>query len=200
MPATARAPRSRPNHARAWPGDQVTAGGGAAAAGPAPTQERTGGMPAEVTEHLRRHPVITLATTSFTEMPHPDTVAYASDCDSIFSVVGEGTPLLRNIHDPRRVSFTIDDYTAGWAKVCELQGVGRCQSATAAQHAAAWPLYLAKFGPGTARPPGQLHTIVPSELTSWTTTTPPRPGRPPRPAAPFRPRTPAFNPPAHNAA
>jgi Cyclic nucleotide-binding domain len=31
-------------------------------------------------------------------------------------------------------------------------------------HADAWSMYLSKFGPGSARPPGILHTIVPGEL------------------------------------
>jgi hypothetical protein len=121
-------------------------------------------MPAEVMQHLRRHHVITLSTASVTGMPHADTVAYASDADSIFFFAGEGTQLLRNLKVSRWVSFTIDDYTAGWAKVRELQGAGRCLPATAAQDAAAWPLYVAKFGPGFARPPGLLHAIVRSAM------------------------------------
>jgi len=111
------------------------------------------GMPAEVTEHLRAHHVITLSTASVTGMPHADTVAYASDADSIFFVAGAGTQLLHNLNASRWVSFTIDDYTPGWAKVRELQGAGRCLPATAAQHAAAWPLYAATFGqPARLRP------------------------------------------------
>jgi hypothetical protein len=121
-------------------------------------------MPAEVIEHLRRHHVITLSTTSFTGVPHADTVVYASDSHSIFFFVGAGTQLLLNIQDCRRVSFTIDDYTADWHKARELQGVGRCAPATAGQHAAAWPLYLAKFGQGCARPPGLMHAIVPAVM------------------------------------
>jgi hypothetical protein len=128
-----------------------------------PTHELTGGMPAEVTKHLRRHPAITLSATSCTGMPHAGTVAYASDSGSIFFFAGEGT-LLRNIQGSRRVSFTIDLCTADWAKARELQGVGQCAPATADQHTTAWPPYLAKFGPGTALPPGLLHTIVPTEL------------------------------------
>ena len=98
-------------------------------------------------QHLRRHHVITLSTTSVTGMPHADTVAYASDSASIFFFAGEGTQLLQNLNASRWVSFTIDDYTAGWAKVRELQGAGRCLPATAEQDAAAWPLYQ-----GPARP------------------------------------------------
>jgi nitroimidazol reductase NimA-like FMN-containing flavoprotein (pyridoxamine 5'-phosphate oxidase superfamily) len=124
----------------------------------------TRGIPAEVMEHLHRHHVVTLSTTSFTGMPHADTVVYASDSNSIFFFVGEGTQMLRNIKDSRRVSFTIDDYTIDWRKVRELQGVGRCLPATAEQDAAAWSLYLSKFGQGSVRPPGLLHAIVPNEM------------------------------------
>ena len=145
MPAFTRAPRSRPTCAPAgyppWPGGRSA---------PAARRHRTQnpnrergvmeGMPAEVTEHLRAHHVITLSTASVTGMPHADTVAYASDADSIFFVAGAGTQLLHNLNASRWVSFTIDDYTPGWAKVRELQGAGRCLPATAAQHAAAWPV------------------------------------------------------------
>ena len=170
MPAITRAPRSRPNRAPArYParlGDQITPAAARPHRTQDPTQELsvTRGLPAEVTEHLRRHHVITLSTTSFTGMPHADTVVYVSDANGIFFFAGEGTQMLRNIKASRWVSFTIDDYTAGWAKVRELQGAGRCLPATAAQDAAAWPLYLAKFGPGFARPPGLLHAIARSAM------------------------------------
>jgi len=39
----------------------------------------TQGMPREVIEHLVRHHVITLSTSSFTGMPHADTVVCGSD-------------------------------------------------------------------------------------------------------------------------
>ena len=115
-------------------------------------------------EHLHRHHVVTLSTTSFTGMPHADTVVYMSDSRSIFFFAGEGTQMLRNIKDSRRVSFTIDDYTIDWRKVRELQGVGRCLPATPEQDAVGWSLYLMKFGPDSVRPPGILHAIVPNEM------------------------------------
>ena len=166
MSALARAPRSRPDRAPACPGDRVTPAAARQQPAQDPHQERSvrRGPPAEVTGHLRRHHVITLSTASVTGMPHADTVAYASDADSIFFVAGAGTQLLHNLNASRWVSFTIDDYTPGWAKVRELQGAGRCLPATAAQDAAAWPLYVAKFGPGFARPPGLLHAIVRSAM------------------------------------
>src|SRR5215470_4568125 len=104
------------------------------------------GIPKEVMEHLHRHHVVTLSTTSFTGMPHADTVVYMSDSRSIFFFAGEGTQMLRNVKDSRRVSFTIDDYTIDWRKVRELQGVGRCLPATPEQDAVAWSLYLMNFG------------------------------------------------------
>jgi uncharacterized protein YhbP (UPF0306 family) len=124
----------------------------------------TRGMPGEIVEHLQRHHVITLSTSSFTGMPHADTAVYMNDSHSIFFFAGEGTQMLRNIRDSRSVSFAVDDYTVDWRKVRELQGVGRCQSATKEQDAAAWSLYLSKFGQESVRPPGILHAIVPSEV------------------------------------
>jgi general stress protein 26 len=122
------------------------------------------GIPAEVVGHLERHHVITLSTSSFTGMPHADTVVYASDSRSIFFFVGEGTQMLRNIQDSKRVSFTVDDYTVDWRKVRELQGVGRCERVWAEHDAAVWSLYVSKYGPGAIRPPGLMHVIIPMEM------------------------------------
>jgi uncharacterized protein YhbP (UPF0306 family) len=124
----------------------------------------TRSIPGEVVEYLKRHHVITLSTSSFTGMPHADTVVYVNDLHSILFFAREGTQMLRNIKDSRHVSFTIDDYTVDWRKVRELQGVGRCRSATAEQDDAAWSLYLSKFGTGSVRPTGVMHRIVPSEM------------------------------------
>ena len=97
----------------------------------------TQGMPGEVIEHLKRHHVITLSTSSFTGMPHADTVVYVNNANSIFFFATDGTQMLRNIRDSRHVSFTVDDYTVDWRKVRELQGVGRCRPAMEEQAAAA---------------------------------------------------------------
>jgi len=121
-------------------------------------------IPGEVVEYLHRHHVITLSTSSFTGMPHADTVVYTSDARCIYFFVVEGSQMLRNIRDSRHVSFTIDDYTVDWRKVRELQGVGRCRPAGPEQDAAGWSLCLLKFGPGSVRPPGLMHTITPSEM------------------------------------
>ena len=61
----------------------------------------TQGMPGEVIQHLGRHHVITLSTSSFTGMPHADTVVYVNNTDSIFFVAGEETQMLRNIKNSR---------------------------------------------------------------------------------------------------
>jgi nitroimidazol reductase NimA-like FMN-containing flavoprotein (pyridoxamine 5'-phosphate oxidase superfamily) len=122
------------------------------------------GIPTEVVEHLERHHVITLSTSSFTGMPHADTVVYASDSRNIFFFVGEGTQMLRNINDSKRVSFTVDDYTVDWRKVRELQGVGRCEPVRAEHDAAVWALYVQKYGPGAVRPAGLMHVIFPMEM------------------------------------
>src|SRR5215510_7638419 len=86
-------------------------------------------IPVEVVEYLRLHHVVTLSTSSFTGMPHADTVIYANDLRRIYFSSPEGSKLSRNIKDSHYVSFTIDDYTTDWRKVRELQGVGRCQTA-----------------------------------------------------------------------
>src|ERR1700722_12495351 len=122
----------------------------------------TRGIPAEGMEHLDRHHVVTLSTSSFTGMPHADTVVYTSDAHNIFFFAGEGTQMLRNLKDSRRVSFTIDDYTIDWRKVRELQGVGRCLPAGPEQDNFGWNLYVAKFGKDAMRPPGGMHLIVPN--------------------------------------
>jgi nitroimidazol reductase NimA-like FMN-containing flavoprotein (pyridoxamine 5'-phosphate oxidase superfamily) len=121
-------------------------------------------IPGEVVEYLRRHHIITLSTSSFTGMPHADTVVYLNDARSICFFVGEGTQMLRNIKDSKHVSFTIDDYTVDWRKVRELQGVGRCRPVAPEQEAAAWSMYLSKFGPESVRPPGIMHAVTPSEM------------------------------------
>jgi uncharacterized protein YhbP (UPF0306 family) len=121
-------------------------------------------IPDEVVSYLDLHHVITLSTSSFTGMPHADTVVYISDASSIYFFAGEGTQMLRNIKDSRRVSFTIDDYTIDWRKVRELQGLGRSQPASAEQASTAWYLYRHKFGPDAELPSGVLHVIVPNEM------------------------------------
>ena len=124
----------------------------------------TRGIPGEAIEHLARHHVITLSTSSFTGMPHADTVVYTNDANSIYFFAAEGTQMLRNIKDSRHVSFTVDDYTVDWRKVRELQGVGRCRPATAEQEAIAWSLYQSKFGRASARPSGLAYAITPGEM------------------------------------
>jgi uncharacterized protein YhbP (UPF0306 family) len=121
-------------------------------------------IPGEVVEYLRHHHVITLSTSSFTGIPHADTVIYVNDARSISFFVVERTKMLSNIKDNKVVSFTIDDYTVDWRKLRELQGVGRCKPATPEQDAAAWAMYLSKFGPGSARPPGIMYAVIPSEM------------------------------------
>jgi nitroimidazol reductase NimA-like FMN-containing flavoprotein (pyridoxamine 5'-phosphate oxidase superfamily) len=122
------------------------------------------GIPTEVIGHLHRHHVITLSTSSFTGMPHADTVVYASDARAILFFTGERTQMRRNIQDSRRVSFTVDDYTVDWVKVRELQGVGRCEPVRADLDGAAWTTFTAKYGPDSVRPPGIMHAIIPNEM------------------------------------
>ena len=128
------------------------------------TSNITRGIPEEVGHYLGLHHIITLSTSSFTGMPHADTVVYTSDEHRMFFFVNEGTQMLRNIKDSRRVSFTIDDYTLDWQKVRELQGVGLCLPAGNGEHELARTLFRGKFGPSVELTPGILHTIVPNEM------------------------------------
>lgn len=124
----------------------------------------TQALSGEVIEHLRRHHVMTLATASFTGIPHADTVVYVNDANCIYFFAAEGRRMQRNLNDSRRVSFTVDDYSVDWRVVRELKGVGNCLPATDEQDAHAWALYLSKFGPESVRPAGILHVIVPTEM------------------------------------
>jgi Pyridoxamine 5'-phosphate oxidase len=100
------------------------------------TSRVTTGIPADVVGYLHRHHVMTRSTSSFTGMPHADTVVYSSDAHRPFFFAGDGTQMLRNLKDSRHVSFTIDDYTVDWHKVLELLGLARCVQADAETRAA----------------------------------------------------------------
>jgi nitroimidazol reductase NimA-like FMN-containing flavoprotein (pyridoxamine 5'-phosphate oxidase superfamily) len=124
-----------------------------------------GGFPTDVVDYLGLHHIVTLSTSSFTGMPHADTVAYVTDQWRIYFFGVDGSALVRNVKDSRYVSFTIDDYTTDWRKVRELQGVGRCQ-ATVDPEEERWAMWLSsqKFGTRFVRPPGALYRVVPMEL------------------------------------
>jgi hypothetical protein len=89
---------------------------------------------------------------------------YANDDKRIFFHVPAGTQMLRNITDSRHVSVTIDDYTADWRKVRELQGTGRCAAATPDEQKIAETLFSQKFGAFDLTPNGELYRMLPSEL------------------------------------
>ena len=121
-------------------------------------------FPDDVVEYLRLHHVVTLGTSSFTGVPHADTVVFTNDQWRIYFSAPQDSAMFRNIKANHFASFTIDDYTTDWRKVRELQGVGRCRLATEEQAVTAWSLYLAKFGQGFARPPGSIYAITPGEM------------------------------------
>jgi nitroimidazol reductase NimA-like FMN-containing flavoprotein (pyridoxamine 5'-phosphate oxidase superfamily) len=121
-------------------------------------------IPPEVVEYLGLHHVLTLSTSSFTGMPHADTVVFCNDTQQLYFFLIEGTPVMRNIADSPYVSFTIDDYAVNWRKVRELHGVGRCRRLGAAEDALAMAAYRAKFGPDFVRPPGVAYRVAPSEM------------------------------------
>jgi len=122
-----------------------------------------GRMPPDVLAHLERHHVMTLSSSSFTGMPHADTVLYTHDARRIYFFAEAGSPLRRNVDDSRWVSFTVDDYTVDWRKVRELRGTGQCEPAAAARAADVWLMYLTKFGPGFTLPAGTLYVITPRQ-------------------------------------
>jgi nitroimidazol reductase NimA-like FMN-containing flavoprotein (pyridoxamine 5'-phosphate oxidase superfamily) len=90
-----------------------------------PVASKTREIPAEVVGYLHRHHVVTLSTSSFTGMPHADTVVYLNDAHGIFFFAGDGTQMLRNIRDSRHVSFTIDDTGARYASFRASGGASR---------------------------------------------------------------------------
>jgi len=82
-------------------------------------------IPGEVVEYLRHHRVITLSTSSFTGIPHADTVIYVNDARSISFFVAERTKMLSNIKDNKVVSFTIDDWAVQGRVLRRDRGRGR---------------------------------------------------------------------------
>ncbi len=128
---------------------------------PIPATERT--MPPDVLAHMRRHHVVTLSTSSFTGIPHADTVVYVNDERHLYFTAIEGSPIARNIFDNHHVSFTIDDYTTDWRKVRELQGMGRCRLVEGDE--GSWEvLGTDKFGTEVGRPAGRMYAIRPGEV------------------------------------
>jgi hypothetical protein len=121
-------------------------------------------FPQDVVEYLRLHHIITLSTSSFTGMPHANTVAYANDTEAMYFAALAGSTVVRNIADNKHVSFTIDDYTTDWRKVRELQGVGACGSADLREQACAALLFKRKFARTHVLPIGILHVVRPLEM------------------------------------
>ncbi|HVS69146.1 MAG TPA: cyclic nucleotide-binding domain-containing protein [Mycobacteriales bacterium] len=123
-----------------------------------------GVMPMGLVTYLRLHHVVTVSTSSFTGLPHADTVVYVNDDRRIFFHVAPATQMHRNITDSRHVSVTIDDYTTDWRKVRELQGVGRCAPASPEEQEIGVTLFKEKFGSHELLPNGTLYRMLPSEL------------------------------------
>jgi len=121
-------------------------------------------FPTDVAEYLRLHHVITLGTSSFTGMPHADTVIYANDDWRLYFFGIDGSTIARNVRASRYMAFTIDDYTTDWRKVRELQGVGQCEPAAADEEQWALRLCGQKFGGTFTRPPGTLYRALPGEM------------------------------------
>ncbi|MBV9039939.1 MAG: pyridoxamine 5'-phosphate oxidase family protein, partial [Acidimicrobiia bacterium] len=87
-------------------------------------------VPSEVLDYLQLHHIITIATASFTGMPHAATIAYVSDSSGVYFSMRPEELTVRNIDANHFASFTIDDYTPDFRKVRELRGVGRVSAVT----------------------------------------------------------------------
>ncbi len=122
------------------------------------------GIPNEVVDYLGLHHVMTLSTSSFTGIPHADTVVYASDNTRVFFYADQGSSLARNIKDSRYVSFTIDDYTTDWKKLREMQGVGRSTACDEQGAFVGLSLMARKFGAAFVAPPGMMYSVEPYEM------------------------------------
>jgi hypothetical protein len=84
-------------------------------------------VPSQVLDYLQLHHIITVATASFTGMPHAATTAYVSDTSGVYFSMRPEELTVRNIDANHFASFTIDDYTPDFRKVRELRGVGRSE-------------------------------------------------------------------------
>ena len=82
-------------------------------------------VPQQVLDYLELHHIITIATASFTGMPHAATTAYVSDGSGVYFSMQPQEVTVRNIDANHFASFTVDDYTPDFRKVRELRGVGR---------------------------------------------------------------------------
>ncbi len=122
------------------------------------------GIPPEAVTYLGLHHIITLSTSSFTGMPHSNTVAFANDEHRLYFHHVKDSTLTRNIRDNKRVSFSVDDYTQDWRKVRELQGVGGCELATADDESRSLMIMRNKFGKEWSSPGGDLYVLRPFEM------------------------------------
>src|SRR6202035_3010063 len=114
-------------------------------------------IPSQVLGYLDLHHIITIATSSFTGMPHAATTAYVSSGRGLFFSMQDAEVTLRNIDANHWASFTVDDYTPDFRKVRELRGVGRSGAVVdPAEQAAVMRLFSEKF-PG--RPLGALTNL-----------------------------------------
>jgi nitroimidazol reductase NimA-like FMN-containing flavoprotein (pyridoxamine 5'-phosphate oxidase superfamily) len=73
---------------------------------------RTLEIPMQVLDYLGGHHIITLATTSFTGMPHAATVAYASDASGLYFSMPPDELTVHNIRDNHWASFTASSASA----------------------------------------------------------------------------------------
>jgi len=122
-------------------------------------------IPQQVLDYLQLHHIITIATGSFTGMPHAATTAYASDGTGVYFSMPREEVTVRNVEANHYASFTIDDYTPDFRKVRELRGVGRCEPVgDAARLDDVWRLFQHKLPNLPREAVDNVHAIRPLEL------------------------------------
>jgi len=120
-------------------------------------------MSDDVVDFLAHQQFVTISTSSFTGMPHADTVAFVNDRSRIYFHILDDTQI-RNIRDNRHVSLAVDEYSAEWRKVRELRGAGPCTMAAPGEHHLAAELFVEKYGRPFQQARGPLYRLMPSQL------------------------------------
>ena len=78
-------------------------------------------VPKQVLDYLQLHHIITIATASFTGMPHAATTAYVSDGSGVYFSMQPEELTVRNIDANHFASFTMDLSHRVQATLIDLQ-------------------------------------------------------------------------------
>jgi hypothetical protein len=121
-------------------------------------------IPKQVLDYLYVHHVLTIATCTFTGMPHGATVPFASSPSGVYFAMDSNERTAQNIDANHYASFTVDDYTPDFRKVRELRGVGRCARVDDATEIEQVRVLFADKLPEHDNFAGNLHRITPVEV------------------------------------